>query len=155
MGFRRTGFFLLLAFATVLLCVRPVFAGLGGDGASVAADSAELRGSLHVSPAAAFEIQEISAQNGIRVREFLNQSGLVFAVAWSGPVEPNLQQLLGVHFAAYHAARAAQKPPGLHRDLRLALPDLVVESGGHMRAYRGRAYLPTHLPTGVSAADLQ
>ena len=49
----------------------------------------------------------------------------------------------------------AQTPPELRRALRLALPDLVIESGGHMRAYRGRAYLPARVPDGVSTADLK
>ena len=34
-------------------------------------------------------------------------------------------------------------------------PELVVESAGHMRAYRGRAYLPLLVPPGASAADLR
>jgi hypothetical protein len=38
--------------------------------------------------------------------------------------------------------------------LRVALPGLIVESGGHLRAYAGRAYLPALVPAGVPAADL-
>jgi hypothetical protein len=84
----------------------------------------------------------------------VNRDGLVFAVAWSGPVEPNLPQLLSVYFTQYQQARIGQTPPGLHRALRLALPDLVIESGGHMRAYRGRAWLRARLPAGTSTTDL-
>jgi hypothetical protein len=154
MGCRRARFILLLVLN--VLCVGTVFAGLGGDAASVLADSNQMQGILHsYSSSPQFDIQEVTTDNGIRVREFVNRDGLVFAIAWSGPAEPDLQQLLGVHFAAYHQARMAQTPPGLHRALRLALPDLVIESGGHMRAYRGRAYLPMRVPAGASTADLK
>jgi len=154
MGFRRAGL-LLLVFGLNMLWVRTVCAALGGNSASIIADSLEMQGSVHAYSSPQFEIQEITTESGVRVREFVGRDGLVFAVAWSGPAEPNLPQLLGVHFALYHQARLAQAPPGLHRALRLALPDLVIESGGHMRAYRGRAYLPMHLPAGASTADLQ
>ena len=154
MEFHRTGYLRLLVFGS-LLCVRTVYAGLGGDSASISTDFKELKGSLHAYSSPQFEIQEITTDNGLRVREFVNRDGLVFAVAWSGPAEPNLQHLLGVHFIQYHQARMAQTPPGLRRALRLALPDLVIESGGHMRAYRGRAYLPARMPDGVSTADLK
>jgi hypothetical protein len=137
-----------------VLCVRTVCAGLGENSASVTADSIEMQGSMESYSLLRFDIQEITTASGIRVREFVDRDGLVFAVAWSGPAEPNLQRLLGVHFGQYRQARMAQSPAGLHRALRLALPDLVIESGGHMRAYRGRAYLPMRLPAGVMTADL-
>jgi hypothetical protein len=154
MGFRRAKPARLLGFGMSLLCMGTASAGLGGDSASIIADSKTMQGSLHGYSSPQFEIQEITTQNGIRVREFANGDGLVFAIAWSGPAEPNLQQLLGVHFEQYLHARMAQTPPGLHRNLRLALPDLVIEAGGHMRAYRGRAYLPAFLPPGASTAEL-
>jgi hypothetical protein len=31
----------------------------------------------------------------------------------------------------------------------------VVESSGHLRAYRGLAYLPAELPAGVTSTELQ
>ncbi len=154
MGFRRASPALLLSFGMTLLC-RTANAGLGGDSASVIADSNEMQGSVHVYSSPQFEVHEITPHNGMRVREFLSRDGLVFAVAWSGPAEPNLQQLLGVHFAQYHQAWMAQMPPARRAALRLALPDLVIESSGHMRAYRGRAYLPSRVPDGVSTADLK
>jgi hypothetical protein len=155
MGLRCARSLLLLGFGMNVLCVGTAFAGLGGDAASILADSNQMQGVLHSYSSPQFDVQEITTENGLRVREFVNRDGLVFAVAWSGPTEPDLQQLLGVHFAPYHQARMAQTPPGLHRALRLALPDLVIESGGHMRAYRGRAYLPMRLPAGTSTADLK
>lgn len=156
MNDRRFKYLLLCtALALTLSCGRPARAGLGGDAAGVLADAAQMHGITHSIMRQQYEIIEISAESGVRVREFLNRGGSVFAVAWSGPVVPDLQNLLGANFAAYAGALAALRHPGLHRSLRTASPDLVVESGGHLRAYRGRAYLPPSIPSGVSAEELR
>lgn len=138
-----------------LSCVRAARADLGGDAAGVLADAAELHGITHSTVLQRYEIIEIDTDSGMRVREFLNRGGSVFAVAWSGPAVPDLQKLLGANFEAYAKAFAASAHPGLHRSLRAASPDLVVESGGHLRAYRGRAYLPALIPNGASAEELR
>lgn len=137
------------------LCVGSVYASLGSDGASVLADASDLRGAISAEMRQQYSIQEISAESGMHVREFLNQDGVVFAVSWSGPALPDLQQILGVHFGEYSAALAALTHPGTHRSLRVASSELIVESGGHLRAYAGRAYLPALVPAGVSAAELR
>jgi len=141
--------------AVTSLWVGLAHASLGGDAASVQADADELHGRVQPQPQGPFEIQEIVTDNGMQVREFLNRAGVVFAVAWQGPVMPDLQQLLGAQFPAYTAALAAQERPGLHRPVRVAIADLVVESEGHLRAYVGRGYLPTLVPTGVSIGQLR
>ena len=117
-------------------------AGLGADAAGVLTDAALLHGAVTAASARQFDIEEISADSGIRVREYLNQNGVVFAVSWSGPVMPDLQPLLGAHYVEYRAGLAALSHPGLHRSVRVASSELIVESGGHLRAYAGRAYLP-------------
>jgi hypothetical protein len=138
-----------------LVLAAPVQAGLGQDAASVRADAADLAGATELSDAADYRIAQISTDSGMRVREFSNRAGVVFAVAWSGPAPPNLQRLLGAHYEAYAAAVAALDHPGRHRALRIASPELVVELGGHLRAFAGRAYLPGRMPAGVSPAELR
>ena len=146
---------LALAFGMTPWCVAPVRAALGGDAASVASDADALHGVIHSTPLQQYDIHEITSDNGMRLREFLDRSGLVFAVAWSGPAMPDLQKLLGASYKTYTTALAAQNHPGLKDSLRVATSDLVVESGGHMRAYSGRAYLPALIPAGTSPADLR
>src|SRR5271165_796332 len=85
------------------LCVGFVYAGLGSNAASVRDDAAELHGAISSEIRQQYSIQEISAETGMQVREFLNQDGVVFAVSWSGPALPDLQQILGAHFAEYSA----------------------------------------------------
>ena len=84
------------------------------------------------------------------VREYVDGSGNVFAVGWDGPVLPDFERLLGSHFAAYQAAmQTARRGVGIHS------ADLVLESGGMMRAFTGRAYLPSRLPSGFNAQDIR
>jgi hypothetical protein len=135
--------------------MQPARASLGGDAASVAADAAELHGVARTTPLQQYDIEEITSDSGIRVREFLNRDGIVFAVTWNGPVVPNLRTLLGSSFESYIKGLGTLKHPGTQRSLRLASGELVVESGGHMRAYGGRAYLPPLIPAGASPADLR
>jgi hypothetical protein len=156
MIYRTIGRALLLLIAgSSPLGIGTAFAGLGGDAAGVLTDAAELRGAVSSASQQQFDVQEITADSGMRVREFLNQSGVVFAVSWSAPVMPDLQPLLGAHYAAYCAALAALTHAGLHRSVRIASSDLVIESGGHLRAYVGRAYLPALIPAGVALTELR
>jgi hypothetical protein len=136
-------------------CMAPARAALGGDAASVASDADALHGVIHSTLLQQYDIHEITSDNGMRVREFQDRSGVVFAVVWSGPAMPDLQKLLGASYQTYTTAVAAANHPGLKRSLRIATFDLVVESDGHMRAYSGRAYLPALIPAGTSPADLR
>jgi hypothetical protein len=145
---------LLVGLGIVPPWAAPARAALGGDSASVLADGAELHGVVQAEARPLYDIQEITA-DGMRVREYLSRDGVVFGVSWSGPAPPNLRHLLGTHYEAYAAALATLNHPGLHRSVRVALPELVVESGGHLRAYGGRAYLPLAVPAGVPTAELR
>ena len=156
MGVRSVSGALLVLLGIVSLWAGEARASLGGDLTSVLDDAAALHAAVQASTFPQFEIEEIVTDNGIRVREFLNRNGIVFAVAWSGPVTPDLQRLLGAQqFAVYTTALAARPRPGLQRSVRVATPDLVVESEGHLRNYTGRAYLPTMIPVNVSTAELR
>jgi len=74
------------------------------------------------------------------LREFATVGGIVFAVAWSGPAMPNLQQTLGSYFDVY--VTAAKAPHAGHRHLQVQQDNFVMQSSGRMRAFTGRAYLP-------------
>ncbi len=130
-------------------------AGLGGDPASVEADAAALGATVRVTAHANYRILEISGRDGSRLREFVDGGGRVFAAAWHTPGPPDLGRLLGTRYPSYVDAVSRLERPGLRRDLRIAGGDWVVESGGHLRAYAGRAYLPAWLPAGTSAAELR
>lgn len=145
----------LLVWLALVAGAGPALAELGGNAASVAADQqhmmAQQRSTL---AAAAYTVQEMQAPDGTVVREYVSSAGVVFAVTWKGPQVPDLQQLFGSKYFA-EAQDAAKAQPMRRGPTRLQRPDLVVESGGHMRSYFGRAYVPQLVPQGVSVDQLQ
>lgn len=143
-----------VACLAILIVSAPAIARLGGDVAGVEAEARVLQGELRSTALLPYDVYEI-ATAGQRVREYATRSGIVFALAWSGAVPPDLTALMGDHYADYAAALAGLDHPGLKRSLHVALPDLVVESSGHLRAYQGRAYLPGLIPAGVALAEIR
>jgi hypothetical protein len=139
----------------LLLASAGARASLGGDAASVLADATALGGQVRTSSLVSYDVEDIEVAGGLCVREFLSRDGVVFALGWAGPAPPDLQQLLAAYRAEFMAGVATQVHQGLQRSVRLVLPDLVVQSGGHLRAYAGLAYLPLRLPPGVSPADIR
>ncbi|WP_144145979.1 DUF2844 domain-containing protein [Paraburkholderia sp. BCC1884] len=91
---------------------------------------------------------------GTTIDEYATSSGQIIAYAWQGPTMPDLQTLLGAYAGSYRAGAAAGVPDGNLHASRVVRPDVIVESGGPMRGYVGRAWLPAALPPGVSADDL-
>jgi len=138
-----------------LFLMHRAHAGLGEGAGSVMADAGLLQGTVDTLTLTQYDRIEITAASGLRVREYLTRDGAVFAVAWTGPVIPDLSRLLGPSFKAYSAALAALDHPGLHRSVRVASSTLIVESSGHLRAFAGRAYLPARVPAGVPTVDLR
>jgi Protein of unknown function (DUF2844) len=134
---------------TAPLCAS---ASLGGNESSVQADQAHMRASLRTTPAANFTVHEIKSAKGVVVREYASSSGSVFAVAWEGPVLPDMKQVMGQYFDQY--ARAAQARRR-HGPIIIHEPGLVVEMGGHQRSFSGRAYVPAMLPSGVATGAIQ
>jgi hypothetical protein len=138
----------------LLATSAPAFAGLGGNATPVAADQAPGKTVVRRAVSArSYTIQDIQTADGVAVREYVTADGKVFGVVWRGPVMPNLEQLFGTYFEPYRDEMRGRSP-GRH-PVRVDRNDLVVESGGHMRAFRGRAYLPQLLPAGVSADEIR
>ena len=160
-GHRRTGTVphplctLILLIGIAAFCAPPAQAALGGAAADLAAEAARVGSEVRWQSLTQYEVGEIDAGSGVIVREYVDRAGQVFAVSWTGPVPPDMRQLLGIHFAQYAAGLAAFAHPGLKRSVRVATPDLIVEAGGHLRAYSGRAYLPALLPGGVVPGEFR
>nr|WP_090689739.1 DUF2844 domain-containing protein [Paraburkholderia phenazinium] len=92
---------------------------------------------------------------GTTINEYASNTGEIFAYTWQGPTMPDLPALLGAYDASYVAGNAVERASSsdLH-DSRVVQPDVVVESGGQMRSYVGRAWLPGALPAGVTPDQL-
>jgi Protein of unknown function (DUF2844) len=139
---------LRLALLLLLVAAIPAWASLGGGVSTVQADQAHMKASLRVTQNTGYTVHEMQSQSGGVVREYVAPSGQVFAVSWQGPFMPDLRQVLGSYFDQFaQVAQARQRHGG---PLMIHEPGLVVESGGHMRAFFGRAYVPQMMPQGVS-----
>ena len=145
-----------LVVALLLASCSSAWAALGQDVLSVESDRAQMQGSRSVTSTTDYTIHEIQAPTGTLVREYAHPDGTVFAVAWDGPFIPDLRVLLGAYFAPFAEAAKAQQARHARRGaLRVETPDLVVETGGHMRAFFGRAYIPAQLPRAFAEGGLR
>jgi hypothetical protein len=134
----------------------PAWGSLGGDAASIQADQLHMQGSRTMKATESYTMHEIQAANGTVVREYLSAEGKVFAIAWHGPWIPDMHQLLGSYFDQYAQANQAQRGARMRRGpILINQPGLVVQIGGHPRAFTGRAYVPEMLPSGVGAGNIE
>ena len=152
-----------------LICSLPglAIATLGESAQSIAADQQILGGQIQTlgqqqleeeerqrpSSPDSYTVEQISTPAGVTVNEYVSATGTVFAVSWRGPRPPDLSQVLGPYFTEYQTAAAA--PHRQRRHLVLETQELVVETGGHMRDLRGRAYVPSLLPPNVSPEEIR
>jgi hypothetical protein len=143
----------LLVVATVY--ATTAHATLGEKASSIAKDRRALsavKGSTATHDN--YTVQELQSDANT-VREYINADGIVFAVAWNGRVHPNLTSLLGSYAGDYKAAKQQQPRRHGQRHSQVQGENVVVETGGHMRDLRGRAYLPSLLPEGVNLYEIK
>ncbi|HYA85900.1 MAG TPA: DUF2844 domain-containing protein [Nitrospirota bacterium] len=145
----------MILLTAVLVTARPVHAVLGESADSVTADRKALSAmrsitTTHVN----YTVQQVESDS-VTVREYISSSGIVFAVAWSGLVNPDLTQLLGSYSSEYREAqRQTPRTPG-KRAQQVKTKRVVVETWGHMRHLQGRAYAPTLVPQGVTIDEIK
>ncbi|MFM0413190.1 DUF2844 domain-containing protein [Paraburkholderia aromaticivorans] len=127
-------------------------ATLGQNVSTVDSDQSRLRAVAHTATTqSAYSVHLMTLPSGTLVREYVAPNGIVFGVAWEGPTLPDLKSMLGTSFDAYVAATATRRGT----PLALSSGDLVVYSGGHLRAFAGHAYLPPAVPAGVDVGVIQ
>lgn len=132
----------------------PAHAALGRAESSIDADQASLRAFTHSKTTSEnFTRHELTGQMNT-VTEYVDKSGLVFAVTWHGVLKPDLSTLLGSYFQEYSDVDSARERMTIRHPVHIQTPNIVVTKEGHMRDVRGRAYLPGHVPSGVNLGDL-
>ncbi|MFM0172008.1 DUF2844 domain-containing protein [Paraburkholderia sediminicola] len=141
------------AIAVAALCASlDARAELGGAmpaqaDASASAPRAMLNGALRM--------RTLTDAGNTTINEYATNTGQIIAYAWQGPTMPDLRALLGKYAASYRIGAATATADGNLHVSRVARPDVIVESGGPMRGYVGRAWLPAALPPGVTTDDFQ
>ena len=146
------GFYLTaIAFATV----QRAEATLGESEDSVESDRKAFAAVWHAAVTRnGYTVQEIKSAVNV-VREYISPSGVIFAIAWNGVSHPDLTTLLGTYAGEYERAlRQTARQKG-KRYLQVRANRIVVEKWGHMRKLQGRAYIPSLIPSGVSANEIK
>ena len=144
-----------LLFATVLAMGQSAQAALGGGADTITSDRKVLQAvSRTTTSYSGYTVQEV-VSTATAVREYVSPSGIVFGIAWNGNAYPDLTQLLGFFADEYSAAQQKAEHRFGHRRQRLVTDNIVVETWGHMRNLRGRAYVPGLVPLGVTIDAIQ
>lgn len=154
LGFPNGKALRLLLPSVVLALAFPAWASLGDNVTTVKSDNAHMKGSLRSVATERYVKHEIQVPTGQTVREFVSPDGNVFGVAWDGPFQPDLQQVLGSYFDPMKQAVAAQQRHG-HGPISIETPGFVFQQGGHARSFHGRAYVPGMVPQGVDVTEIQ
>ena len=115
-------------------------------------DQLHMRATLRSTQGQSYTMHELRDSAGSTIREFVSPQGKVFGVAWQGPFVPDFQQLLGTYYQQFNDAAKSHRRGA---PLAVEQPGLVVYSGGHMRSYFGKAYVPDMMPQGVTANDIK
>jgi len=154
----RHGWRLMKSFGGLLLILilgaAPAWAVLGQPESTVGTDGQFLRGLVRDEAHEGYRLHLITDASGTVVREYVSPAGIVFGISWQGPFVPSMQQLLGTYFT--HLQQYAQSQTRRHGGpLIIQNDNFVFSTGGHMRSYHGRAYVPSLLPTNVSPEVVQ
>ena len=154
----RPGVIILIFVAAATATIAPagpVCATLGEPAASVEADRTAYQAIRRTVPfRTGYSVQEI-VSDAATIREYVSPDGTVFGVAWNGLTHPDLRPLLGAFYDEYRQVRQqTPREPG-RRFLHLHGARIVVEKWGHMRDLRGRAYVPSLVPSGVDTDEIK
>lgn len=100
-----------------------------------------------------YAVHEVTEPDGLKIREYSDNKGMVFAVAWNGRRHPDLKQILGSHygtFQKYANSKGRTRSPVIAEE-----GNLKVSFGGHQRDFRGQALLTNLIPAGLSVESLK
>jgi len=139
------GFLLTLTMGTA-----PAWAVLGQYESSVSVDQRYLVSNDNVQAFQGYKVHQLTTAKGTVVREYISPQGLVFGITWQARFMPNMQQLLGSYATDLQTATRAQTQTRHLRGLIVRTSDFVYANSGHMRFWRGSAYVPSLVPTNVS-----
>jgi hypothetical protein len=142
---------------TVLLMLMasglPAWAALGDNVSSVDSDAQVLRGQHVMVARVGYSLHQITSPDGSVVNEFVSPAGAVFGISWTGHFAPNLHQLLGTYMTNFQQGQVTQRVP--RRSITIQGDNFVFSSVGHLRSFRGRAYVPGLVPANLTPEVVQ
>ena len=99
-------------------------------------------------------VEQIDPASGATIDQYVaTGSGQVFAITWSGPHRPSLRALFSSYFGAYADALAKSRMHSLHV-VHIDTGSLVVDMSGHPGDFRGSAWAPPLVPSGIDISTL-
>lgn len=137
----------------LLLGSVPAWAALGENVASVKSDVQVLRGQHVMVAKTGYNLHQITTSDGSVVNEFVSPAGTVFGISWHSHFMPNLQQLLGTYITNFQQGQRTRVVP--RRAVTIQGDNFVFSSMGHMRSFRGRAFVPGLVPANLTAEVVQ
>jgi len=131
-------------------------ATLGGSVDSLETDKITIHSAKTIAKTSAplYSIHEIESES-LKVREYVSQNGTVFAITWAGNRHPDLEPLLGSYAGEFRGIDASTPRKQGARNRMLSSHRLRVQTFGHMRHLRGRAFDPQLVPEGVAVHELE
>jgi len=145
----------LLAGVLSSLSAGRALATLGEPAASVESDRTALSAVRKAATSrTGYTVQEI-VSDAATIREYISPDGIVFGVAWNGLTQPDLAPLFGTYYAEYRQTKEKTPRHQGRRFMQLKGPHVVVETAGHMRDMRGRAYVPSLVPAGANTDEIK
>jgi hypothetical protein len=138
----------------LLLISEPSFATLGKKVESIESDRASIKAVQKVSSKTDLYTVHEMDDAGVSIKEFASSDGTVFAVSWRGIRKPDLSVLLGDFYQEYDSVASQQEKLVSRRPTTVRTANVVVRKGGHMRDIRGKAFVPSLIPSGVNIEEL-
>jgi hypothetical protein len=131
------------------------YAGLGENESTLSRDYQALNGvQKTLSDFTNYHVYTFLTDGKVIIKEYVNTSGIIFAVTTSGIVQPDLDDLLGRYYREYTNMNDHHYTPG-RRHGSTKTDHIVVEEGGHMMSAYMKAWVPRELPTGMSDNEIQ
>jgi hypothetical protein len=100
-----------------------------------------------------YTVREAKDAYGVTIREYVLPSNVVFAVAWQGPVRPDMRELLGSYFSNF-ANPGEERTHGIGPMVQHNSA-FHIESAGHSGYFFGKAFVPRLVPANVRVESLQ
>ncbi len=136
-----------------MLACAPAMAALGGDVPSIERDRQAIGGTHAITQTEHYDRHDLETAAGLRVHEFADRSGRVFALSWEGPAQPDLLTLLGSHYSEYTSALQARRIAN-HHVFSARSGNLTIQIIRRPRGLSGAASIAALIPAGVDPREL-
>jgi hypothetical protein len=139
----------------LIMATTPVWATLGQSEASVTSDELQMKSEHRVQTLQNYKVHELTTADGATVREYVSPQGSVFGVTWHGHSAPDMNQVLGTYVNNMQTATPEQTKIQPRRGITVKTKDFVYSNFCRLRMCSGSAYVPSLMPSNVSAEVLR